>query len=231
MDEFEDSDGVERHTGRSALGERLSRRSVTVLVVALLVLGIGSVVGALMLTAGEPSSPSQSASQSQSQAQAQAQAQGESSSATTSSVKGTNTTTAARGASAGPAGVALPAPTTSAPNPGASQTSTSLAPSATTVPPTTVPRPAGRTCRVPDLLSMGTGQAERLLNLFTRLVAESGCRDPIESNCINPAIPAGLVREVAQSPAPGTAIDANAIWYHTSHWSPTAATEKDYPPC
>jgi len=204
--------GSETNGGRRrfrAPGGRASRLELYAVAAIVLVLGFGSVGGAIVIAASD--SPPQTASTS------------------TTVVEETTTTTTAPIVTAPPTTEAPPPPTTQRRNPATDEYVETYAP------PVTLPPagPSGRPCTVPDVVA-AVGTTTDPVSAYTKLsaaVRASGCKFPTEVDCVNPAVPAGSFRAAGQNPAPGAVIDSNAVWYHIVHWSPTAATEKDYPPC
>lgn len=221
IDEFAQSDGEGRRRWLRAPGGKASRLEVYVLAAIVLVLGFGSVGGAIVIAASD--SPPQPAA-------ARAQMVEET----------TTTTAAAPVATAPPTTEAPPPPTTAAParsNPWTGDYVETYVPPPATVPPTTVPGPSGRPCTVPDLVGVPPAAGLGNYSTIQGRISASGCRLPVYTHCLDPSLGdrAGVR---SQNPAPGTVIDSNAFWYATSSGGPTSSATGappyffvDKPPC
>ncbi|MBU3702184.1 MAG: hypothetical protein FGM58_09090 [Acidimicrobiia bacterium] len=212
MDEIEGTAGRGWRRRLRAPGGRASRLELYAVAAIVLVLGFGSVGGAIVITSND-SRPEKAQE------------------TTATVVEETTTTTSAPVVTAPPTTEAPPPPTTQRRNPATDEYVETFAPPVTLPP----PGPSGRTCTVPDVVTaVGTPSdpASAVIKL-SAAVRASGCKFPTEVDCIDPAVPAGSFREAAQNPAPGTVIDSNAVWYHTVHWSPefAATMNQTHPPC
>lgn len=211
MDDAAGDGRPRRRWRRGIVGGRASRLELYAVAAVVLVLGFGSVGGAIVIATND---------------------QGSQAAAPITTVVESVPTTVEVPATVPPT-VAVAPTTTEAPPP-VYQPSTPSTYVETYAPPITLPPlpgPSGRPCTVPDLVASGAGPWMDVAARGISLVSASGCKLPTtSSSCVDASLQPGWVRTLWQNPAAGTVIDSNAIWYMGAAYSPDVPTARNANP-